>query len=30
MQVVFEDSGEMFKPPFRFLPYCPRCGTLKI
>jgi hypothetical protein len=27
MQVVFEDSGEMFNPPFRFLPYCPKCGA---
>ena len=27
MQVVFEDSGEMFKPPYRFLPYCPKCGA---
>ena len=34
MRVVFEDSGEMFKPPYRFLLcssndvcHCPKCGA---
>jgi hypothetical protein len=27
MKVVFEDQGEVFKNPFRFLPYCPKCDT---
>jgi hypothetical protein len=25
MKVVFTDMGEVFKAPFRFLPYCPSC-----
>lgn len=27
MRVVYEDMGEMFKAPFRFLPYCPGCNA---
>lgn len=27
MLVVFVDMGDVFKKPFRFLPYCPRCNA---
>lgn len=27
MKVKFEDMGEAFKPPFRFLPFCPKCNA---
>ena len=27
MKVSFEDMGEVFKAPFRFLPYCPKCNA---
>lgn len=27
MQVIFDDMGEMFNRPFRFLPYCPKCNA---
>ena len=27
MKVYFEDMGEVFNEPFRFLPYCPKCSA---
>jgi len=27
MKVTFVDQGDMFKDPFRFLPYCTKCGA---
>jgi len=27
MKVHYEDMGEVFKAPFRFLPYCPKCNA---
>lgn len=27
MKVNYEDMGEVFKSPFRFLPYCPECDA---
>lgn len=27
MKVIYEDMGKVFNRPFRFLPYCPKCGA---